>query len=196
MPQGIEATGIKEAIKAAKAVGDVETSKAFKTASIEAAQLVVKGARANASTRQERKAANEALDALVRGGQPAVRLSASKFPGALGAEFGADRNQRRLLKNTGGRATVVRSDATRRRVEAQTVQYDRFGAPMTVGKKARKLGATPVRVTGTILGWNQFKPWRGNDANAGYFLWPSIRENADDVRELYADLVEKLWSEG
>lgn len=198
MPQGIEATGIKEAIKAAKAVGDVERTKAFKAASAEAANLVVKGARSQASNRMERRAATTALDALVRSNQPAVRLSASKFPGALGAEFGANRNQRRLLKNTGGRATVVRGDvaATRRRVEAQTVQYDRYGAPMTVKKRARKYGATAVQVTGTILGWNQFKPWRGSGSNAGYFLWPSIRENADGIRELYADVIDKVWNEG
>lgn len=198
MPEGIEATGIKEAIKAAKAVGDVERTKAFKAASAEAASLVVRGARAEASNRMERRAANDALDALVRSSLPAVRLSASRFPGAFGAEFGANRNQRRLLKNTGGRATVVRGDmaATRRRVEAQTVQYDRYGAPMTVKKKARKLGATAVQVKGAIIGWNQFKPWRGSGENTGYFLWPSIRKNADDVRELYAEAIQKVWDEG
>lgn len=154
MPQGIEATGIKEAIKAAKAVGDVERSRAFKAASAEAAELVVRGARAKASTRLERRAARTALDAVVRSSLPAVRLSSSSFPGAFGAEFGADRNQRRLIRGGGQRRSHYRK------------------------------------------GWNQFRPWRGSDSNAGYFLWPSIRDSADDVRETYADLVEKLWSEG
>lgn len=154
MPEGIEASGIKDAIKAAKAVGDIERSKAFKAASAEAANLVVKGARANASTRLERRAARTALDAVVRSSLPAVRLSASDFPAALGAEFGADRNQRRLIRGKGQRRSHYRK------------------------------------------GWNQFRPWRGSDSNAGYFLWPSIRENADDVRETYAELVEKLWNEG
>ena len=40
----------------------------------------------------------------------------------------------------------------------------------------------------------QFKPWRGNGQNAGYFLWPAIR--AANVMQAYsdglADLVEKL----
>lgn len=40
----------------------------------------------------------------------------------------------------------------------------------------------------------QFKPWRGNGADAGYFLWPSIRDA--NVIQAYsdgiADLVEEL----
>lgn len=29
---------------------------------------------------------------------------------------------------------------------------------------------------GMVTGWNQFKPWRGNKADAGYFLFPAIRD--------------------
>lgn len=198
MPNGIEASGFKEAIKAAKAAGDVERSRAYKQASAQIADLVVRNARAGASSRMERRAADDALTALTRGAVPAVKLSPSSFPAALGAEFGANRNQVRLLKNTRGRATVVRGDVerTRRRVEAQTVQYDRFGAPATVRKRARDFGATAVQVRGRITGWNQFKPWRGSGSNAGYFLWPAIRSSADEIQKLMLDAVEETWKTG
>jgi hypothetical protein len=33
----------------------------------------------------------------------------------------------------------------------------------------------------------QFHPWRGSSTGAGYFLWPTIREESDDITERYAD---------
>lgn len=43
----------------------------------------------------------------------------------------------------------------------------------------------------------QFEPWRGNqweswDTKVGYFMFPAIRETADDVFELYGDRLEEL----
>jgi hypothetical protein len=41
-------------------------------------------------------------------------------------------------------------------------------------------------------GWNQFRPWRGNDDGAGYFLWPAIRRNTDSIVDIYGDAIEKI----
>ena len=62
---------------------------------------------------------------------------------AYGAEFGAYRERRRLIKNTRGRATIVRNNEKLskviRKVESQTLSYDRRGGTTTVRKKAREL---------------------------------------------------------
>ena len=38
----------------------------------------------------------------------------------------------------------------------------------------------------------QFPPWRGSDANAGYFLYPTIRRENDAIVEVYADLIDAI----
>lgn len=118
-------------------------------------------------------------------------------PVGTGTEFGAHRNQRRLVKNTGGRRTIVRDnediDAVIRRVENQTIMRDRFGGASTMPKRYRNVGAQPVKVTKVIRGWNGFRPWRGNGSRAGYFLFPAIRRNRDKIIELYMASIDRVW---
>ena len=109
---------------------------------------------------------------------------------AYGAEFGAYRDRRRLIKNTRGRATIVRNNEKLskviRKVESQTLSYDRRGGTTTVRKKAREAwGATAVKVVRVTVGWNQFRPWRGNKLGAGYVLFPTLRKNSDEIAEKY-----------
>lgn len=35
----------------------------------------------------------------------------------------------------------------------------------------------------------QFKPWRGNDTGAGYFLWPTVRGDRDFIEQAYGDAI-------
>lgn len=35
--------------------------------------------------------------------------------------------------------------------------------------------------------FHQFKAWRGNDTGAGYFVYPTIREHADDIEKMIMD---------
>lgn len=60
-----------------------------------------------------------------------------------------------------------------------------FGAGQNVPRR-------PPGRTGTVLGWNQFEPWRGNDAGAGYFLYPTIRELTPELVEMYGDAIERI----
>lgn len=55
-------------------------------------------------------------------------------------------------------------------------------------------GRNKVRTTrrGQVQGWNQFREWRGNGADAGYFLFPAIRDHNTEIVNIYADAVEKL----
>lgn len=42
------------------------------------------------------------------------------------------------------------------------------------------------------LRYKQFKPWRGNTSDAGYFVYPSIRSNSERIAEDYAGAVDDL----
>jgi len=42
--------------------------------------------------------------------------------------------------------------------------------------------------------FKQFKPWRGSDSNAGYFVYPSIRRDADRIVTEFSDAVEQVIS--
>lgn len=38
----------------------------------------------------------------------------------------------------------------------------------------------------------QFKPWRGSGSNAGYFVYPAIRDNADMIGDRYLSAVDAI----
>ena len=40
--------------------------------------------------------------------------------------------------------------------------------------------------------WPQFKPWRGNAENAGYFLWPSVRHQLTIHNEAISKKVDDI----
>jgi len=46
---------------------------------------------------------------------------------------------------------------------------------------------------GTWHGWNQFRPWRGNSTDAGYFLWPAIRETTPEIKNVYMDALQAIF---
>jgi hypothetical protein len=45
---------------------------------------------------------------------------------------------------------------------------------------------------GTVTGWQQFRPWRGNGRDAGYWLYPAIRSHTDQIVETYGDALEQI----
>lgn len=57
-----------------------------------------------------------------------------------------------------------------------------LGAEFGAGQETRR-----SRRNGTYVGYRQFKPWRGNDRDAGYFLYPTIRDRMVDVIEIYTE---------
>ena len=40
--------------------------------------------------------------------------------------------------------------------------------------------------------FKQFKPWRGNGSDAGYFVYPAIRQDADRITTEYTDAIDDL----
>jgi hypothetical protein len=152
MPSAAEFDGFDEARRALKNLEDVEKSRAYKVANYDIGKdVVIPAARANAARLGKgpvRAAAT--LKALRTESGGSVRLGGG-FDGALGYEFGADRNQRRRGRPNGK--------------------------------------SVPV------LGWQQFEPWRGSDGDAGYFLWPAIRQETGEIINRYARLFEELFDE-
>lgn len=150
-----------------------------------------------------------------------ISLGAADVPWAQGIEFGAKRNLRRIIKNTrkyrgitlangrgknireGGRATIVRDeedlDAVIGRIRSQSIDFSR----KNTAKKFRGMGAFGVdaatyaggRRAGqniVMRGWNQFLPWRGIGENAGYAIYPSIRESQAQILEVYLDEIGSI----
>lgn len=156
----------------------------------EIGELVRTRASGQAGTKQERQmVADMKTSAAVRAARIEIGNGESASY-AYGAEFGAYRDRRRLIKNTRGRATIVRNNERLskviRKVESQTLSYDRYGGTTTVRKKAREAwGATAVKVVRVVVGWNQFRPWRGNKLGAGYVLFPTLRKYSDEIAEKY-----------
>jgi len=42
------------------------------------------------------------------------------------------------------------------------------------------------------LAFKQFKPWRGNGSDAGYFLYPAIRQDVDRIESEYSKALDRL----
>ena len=38
----------------------------------------------------------------------------------------------------------------------------------------------------------QFKPWRGNGEGAGYFVYPAIRQDSDEIADTYMERLDDL----
>jgi hypothetical protein len=70
-----------------------------------------------------------------------------------------------------------------------------FGAEFGAQRNQARQGR-PGGVVATVSGWNQFKAWRGSGGEAGFFLWPGIRDKTDEIVREYGELYEDLFDEG
>lgn len=67
-----------------------------------------------------------------------------------------------------------------------------------VGKGTVQYGGQPFSFGAEFgaIQYHQFREWRGNQEDAGYFLWPSIREFRDqDMLDLWAKTVWETMKE-
>jgi hypothetical protein len=150
-----------------------------------------------------------------------IELGGADVPWAQGVEFGAKNNLRRIVKNTrkyrgitlangrkknireGGRATIVRDeedlDDVIGRIREQTIDFSRRntkkrfrgGAAFQVDA-ATYAGGRRAGQTIVMRGWNQFLPWRGIGENAGYAIFPTIRDNQENIRKMYEEEVGSI----
>ncbi len=47
---------------------------------------------------------------------------------------------------------------------------------------------------GQVLGWNQFLKHKGSGEDAGYFVFPDIRDASDEIVDMYGDGMERIAS--
>ena len=147
--------------------------------------------------------------------QFAARLSmgGGKAVHALGVEFGAKHDLRRIVKERAirfgtdkdgnrttklgarTRATVVRDGEDIDRVIGRVTQQavDEFGRTQAKGRgvlvkiATYKNGSPKVR-----KGWNHFRHWRGVGPDAGYAIYPTIRSNQVLIMHMYEAEVDKI----
>lgn len=43
--------------------------------------------------------------------------------------------------------------------------------------------------------YTQFQPWRGNGPEAGYFVYPTIRDDENEIVERYAEMIDGILRE-
>lgn len=116
----------------------------------------------------------------------ALRRLESGFPDELkaanreAADMVATASKGRAASLGGVAAHVAPSIGSRAGATSAGVAFGGAAWPMAGGAE---FGA--IRYT-------QFKPWRGNGPGAGYFVYPSIRDNSERITETYTDRVDDL----
>lgn len=68
-----------------------------------------------------------------------------------------------------------------------------FGAKQDILRKPRK--AAGWAGPGRYKGFRQFLPWRGNKGEVGYFLFPTMREESQNIVEMYGDEIDKIMKQ-
>ena len=166
----VRVKGLDELRRELRKLDDKGLTAELKQANFDAAKLVVEGAQGKASNKMERSAAST-LTASRAAARAAVNFGGPRAPYAMGAEFGAARNVLRKIPP--------------RQVKGKTT---RDSSGRFVAGEIKSVGSM------TMLGWNQFKAHRGSGANAGYFLWPAVRDKTPQIVETYGDAVERIAS--
>ena len=218
----VNVVGLREFQKEIKRLatdGDPKGLDQFKDANYEVGRYV-RGKALVAAGSKGKMARHAANDLAAVRSAPAALLRANTdkdFPFFGGAEFGAKHNLRRLVKarvvhpgrpkkngqlgqgrkGSRSRATVVRDGEdvgkVQRRVEAQyATKSGKTVSPREAGARQVKVARRANGGLVVIKGWNQFKPWKGNGHQAGYWLMPTIRENIENIGEMYQDELEKI----
>ena len=179
-----------------QATEDGTGEEALKEANYRVGLQVIRWAQREAAGDAQRAQAADTLTSTRRGYGVYVTGGDRTTPWFGGANFGADRDIRRLVKapkqGKRSRATRVRNEEdiekVVRRVEAQFV--DRRGRTMTQreGGKRVRLARTKSGSVRVIRGWNQFDKWtKGKD----YFLYRGIAKHSDDLERIYLDEMEQ-----
>lgn len=67
-----------------------------------------------------------------------------------------------------------------------------FGADHDVPRQV----STRRARSGSVLGWNQFLPWKEHgQGQTGYFLFPTMRDYSDEIKEMYAQGLDRIMRE-
>lgn len=114
------------------------------------------------------------------------------------AEIAADAARSRALSLGGSAAKGAPTIRATAGVRSASVGFGGTSAPWMGGSEfgANREGQRH-RSTGTYVGYRQFDVWRGSGRTAGYFVYPSIRDNEGRIVEHYQealdDLIRRTW---
>jgi hypothetical protein len=104
-----------------------------------------------------------------------------------------------VVRRSKGRASTPlehRAAGTLKAARQQRVALVRLGGAKNPEALGAEFGAmqNQERRTGrgSVLGWNQFLAWRGSGTGAGYFLFPTIRQDTPQIIDKYAELIDKM----
>lgn len=193
----IEIIGFNQFMKAIKqAEDDGYTAEIVMRANERVAEGIIRRARLFASTKMEKSAA-----ATLRHEATKLRVAVSgggrTVPYFGGANFGANRDTKRIIKapNMRGRrsrATTVRHgedvDVVARRIESQTVESTGKTVTRGAGQKV-EVARTKSGGVRVIKGWNQFKQMRkGSD----FFLYRAVTSDEQRITAIYQNMLDEI----
>ena len=204
----ITVRGLDDLIREVKKLDDPEQFEIrIKDANYKVGELVKLGSQPRIATQSSRAAGTMSVSRALKSAR--LSFGGPKAPWALGVEFGAHRDRRRIVKERAarisksgkflgwdqGRATILRDgesvDEVVGRIERQTVDEQGRTQARGRGKSVKvaryKNGSPRVRI-----GWNQFRPWKGIGPDAGYAIFPFIKANSSAIVELYGDEIDKI----
>jgi len=194
----IQVRGLNELRRALKALDEKDSAdwrKEMAKVNFEVAQLVVSKAKPRMSGLGGMGSrAAKTMTASRSGVTARLSLGGPTAPFAEGVEFGAYQDRRRIIKNTGARPTIVRADEDIDKVIGRVEnQYIERGSRKTSSKAFAGRGdVMQVRAVRVVTGWNQFRPWRGNGMDAGYALYPTMRDSSEEILDLWVAGIDRL----
>ena len=132
----------------------------------------------------------------IRLGGDAVRVTGLKELRSVLRKMGDKELLRELAKVNNRMAGVVVSRARGKASSSmESAAASRLRASRGNAKATVTLGGKPYDIGAEFgaLRWHQFRPWRGNGATAGYFLFPAVRESREELIEQYVNEIDKIW---
>lgn len=116
-----------------------------------------------------------------------------KTAGEYVAELVVDKAEP-LMRGQGGMgARAARTLKANRSGKAATVTGGGPGVPFFAGVEFGAIRNVPRRTPrGPVLGWNQFKPWRGSGPDAGYAVYPTIRNSDREIVAVYEREIDRI----
>jgi hypothetical protein len=191
-------TAFLKAIK--QAADDGYSAEIIQKANEEVAKIIIRRANQIATGKMEKRAASTLVQSSNKL-RVAVTGGGKTAPFFGGANFGAYRDTRRLIKapNVRGkrsRATLVRHgediDVVARRVESQSVESSGKTISKKLGGQQVDLARTKTGGYRVIKGWNQFREFqKGRD----HFLYRAVSYEERYIMGLYETAIGRVTGE-
>lgn len=133
----------------------------------------------------------ELSDDLKAANRQAAQIVVDKARPSMAAEGGIAGRVAATMKagNVQSRGQLsVGAVATRRGGKLLPLGVE-FGAVRGIDRVVQRRGQPVV-----MKGWNQFPAWRGNGADAGYHIFPALRQQNERIMQQYGEELERLYA--